>query len=293
MKATNYHFDIGSFKCIAVSDGTMTYAPPTFPPPQTFLFANANTDKLNRILNGYGIKMAEWKEWVSSYACLLINTGKCLILIDTGAGSLASSTGELLENMKQEGVTPEDVQLVILSHAHPDHVGGNLNPEGKPVFTKASYMICKDEWIFWTTGQAERQLGEHGRDTLINIARKNLLPLERNIDLVDREVEIVPGICPIFAPGHTPGLMAISVSSEEQCLLCISDAIIHPVHLIQPDWFGATDVIPEQVIINRLKLLEKAALERSMVMAFHFPFPGLGHINKKDKGWSWQPISIT
>ena len=78
--------------------------------------------------------------------------------------------------------------------------------------------------------------------------------------------------------------MAISVSSEEQHLLCISDAVIHPVHLDQPDWFGATDVIPEQVIINRLKLLEKAALEKSMVMAFHFPFPGLGHINKKGGG---------
>ena len=198
MKTANYHFNYCSFKCVAVSDGTMTYTPPTFPPPPAFLFANADREKLTQILRGHGIKIAEWKEWVSSYACLLIDTGKYLILLDTGAGSLAPGTGRLLENLKQEGVTPEDVQLVILSHAHPDHVGGNLNPEGKPVFTKATYMICKDEWVFWISDQAERQLGEHGGDTLINIARKNLLPLERKIDLVDREVEIVPGICPIL-----------------------------------------------------------------------------------------------
>ncbi|MBN1190168.1 MAG: MBL fold metallo-hydrolase [Dehalococcoidales bacterium] len=293
MKATNYHFNIGSFKCVAVSDGTMTYAPPAFPPPPNFLFVNANTDKLNRILSGHGIKIAEWKEWISSYACLLVDTGKYIVLIDTGAGSLAPSTGRLIENLKQEGVAPGDIHLVILSHAHPDHVGGNLNLEGKPMFARATYMICKNEWAFWISDQAERQLGEHGRDTLINIARKNLLPLERKIDLVDREVEIVPGICPIFVPGHTPGLIAISVSSEEQHLLCLSDAIIHTIHIAQPDWFGATDIIPQQVIINRLKLLEKAALERSMVMAFHFPFPGLGYINRKGEGWEWQPVIKT
>jgi glyoxylase-like metal-dependent hydrolase (beta-lactamase superfamily II) len=286
----NYHFNIGSFRCVAVSDGTMTYAPPMFPPPPVFLFVNADREKLTQVLVKHGINIAEWKEWVSPYTCLLIDTGKYMILVDTGAGSLAQSTGRLLVNLKQEGVVPEDINVVILSHGHPDHVGGNLDAKGQPIFAKARWMICKDEWLFWTSDQAERRLDEHSKAMLINIARTNLLPLNGRIDLVDSEVEIIPGIHSIFAPGHTPGLMAISLASEGEQLLCISDVLIHPVHLSQPDWFSAIDVIPDQVIASRRKILEKAALEKSQVMAFHFPFPGLGHIVKKDQGWRWQPV---
>lgn len=268
----------------------MTYGPPTFPPPPIFLFANADREKLTQILSKHGTKIAEWKEWVSPYTCLLIKSGKYTVLVDTGAGNLAKSTGKLPANLKREGVAPEDIKLVILSHGHPDHVGGNLNAEGQPVFPKARWMICKDEWLFWTSDQAEKQLDQHSKTMLINIARANLLPLQRKIDLVDSEVEIMPGIYAMFAPGHTPGLMALSLASEGQRLLCISDVLIHPVHLAQPDWFSATDVIPDQVAISRRKILEKATLEQSLVMAFHFPFPGLGHTDKQGQRWRWRPV---
>jgi glyoxylase-like metal-dependent hydrolase (beta-lactamase superfamily II) len=287
MNNENYHFNIGSYKCIAISDGTLTYAPPTFPPPAAFLFANADKEKLKKALRDYGIGLTEWTEWISSYTCLFINTGKYRVLVDTGADGLSPSTGRLQINLKKEEITPKDIDLVILTHAHPDHIGGNTNTEGKLAYPKARWVMWKEEWQFWISDQAEKQLAEHGREMLIGIARKNLLPLEKQIDLIDKEMEIIPGIRAIAAPGHTPGLLALSVTSEGDQLLCISDAVIHPIHLAEPEWFAATDVFPDKVFATRNKLLNRAMLEKSLVMAFHFPFPGLGHILQNGKGWQW------
>jgi len=171
MNNENYHFKIGAFGCIALSDGVMTYAPPTFPPPAVFLFCNAPGDRIEKVLRGHNINIHQWIQWTSSYTCLLVNTGKCRVLVDTGAGRLSSSTGKLLDNLKNEGITPDDIDLVILSHAHPDHIGGNISTQGKPVFTNARWVIWEDEWQFWTTEQAESRLDEHSKEILINIAR--------------------------------------------------------------------------------------------------------------------------
>jgi glyoxylase-like metal-dependent hydrolase (beta-lactamase superfamily II) len=286
-----YHFNIGSFKCLAISDGTMTYSPPTFPPPPTFLFTNAENEKLSIALRDYGITIPEWTGWTSSYTCLFINTGKYRVLVDTGAGGLSPGTGKLQINLLKEGISPKDIDLVILTHGHPDHIGGNINNDGKPNYPNARWVMWREEWQFWTSEQAEKQLAEHGREMLIGIARKNLLPLESQIDLIDSEKEIIPGIGVISAPGHTPGMIAVSVMSEGNQLLYISDAVIHPIHLTEPKWFTATDVLPGKVYATRNKLLNRSALEKSLVMAFHFPFPGLGHILQKDKSWQWQSVT--
>jgi glyoxylase-like metal-dependent hydrolase (beta-lactamase superfamily II) len=289
MEGANYHFTIGAFKCVAVSDGTMTYAPPMMPPPASLLFANADRREVEPILAGQGIDIRQWTEWVSPYTCLLIDTRDLLILVDTGAGNLASTTGRLLENLKLEGVAPQDISIVVLSHAHPDHLGGNLDSEGTPTFAKATYMIAKNEWDFWTSGLAERRLGEHGH-MLIEIARNNLLPFQGRVHLMDQATEIVRGIHTFFAPGHTPGLMALSVASEGDRLTYVSDVVVHPVHLMRPDWFCATDVTPAEVVLTRQKILDQAAFQGSLVMAFHFPFPGIGRVTRRAVGWEWQPV---
>lgn len=292
MNNNTYGFNIGSFRCLAVSDGVMTYAPPTFPPPPDFLFANADRKELSRLLGEMGIDIAAWHQWTSSYNCLFVDTGKHKVLIDTGAGSLGPNTGKLVPNLASAGVSPEDIDLVVLTHGHPDHIGGNLDAEGKPVFPRARWVMCQDEWSFWTSDQAEQQLDKRSGNILINIARSKLLPLKGKIDLLREEDDILPGIRPVFTPGHTPGLMALSITSEGQRLLCLSDAVLHPLHITQPAWHAATDVFPDQVVAGRWKLLSRAALENSLVMAFHFPFPGLGYIRRVNEGWRWQESLI-
>lgn len=288
-----YRFKVGTFECMAVSDGTLTYAPPTFPPPATFLFANAPRERLERALSEHRIQPEQWLAWVSPYVCVVVNTGEHLVLVDTGANGLAPSTGKLLPNLKAAGIAPEDIDMVILTHGHPDHIGGNTDAEGKLAFSKARHVMWKDEWDFWTSGQAEVKLDEHVKDVLLGFARKNLPPIRDRLDLVDQEREIVPGIRAVAAPGHTPGHMALVISSEGEQLLCVSDTVLHPIHLEQPEWCAAVDSAPGQVVSTRRRLLKRAVTEKALVAAFHFPFPGLGHIVQKGEGWRWQPIQTT
>ena len=84
--------------------------------------------------------------------------------------------------------------------------------------------------------------------------------------------------------------MALAISSGGEQLLCISDAVLHPVHIEQPEWCAAVDFAPEQVVATRDRLLSRAAAEKALVLAFHFPFPGLGHVVRREEGWQWQPI---
>jgi glyoxylase-like metal-dependent hydrolase (beta-lactamase superfamily II) len=244
-----FRFETGKLKAIAVSDGTLTYVPPAFPPPATLLFANAPRDRLEQVLLEHHLQPEQWIEWTSPYICLVVNTGDHLVLVDTGAGGLAPTTGRLLQNLQAEGIAPQDIDTVILTHGHPDHIGGNTDAEGRPAFPNARYIIWKAEWEFWTSEQAEQGLDELVRELLLRVACANLPPIQGKVDLFDREEEIVPGILAIPAPSHTPGHMALEISSEGEQLLCISDAALHPIHMEHP--YGAAGMVSSSRFCSR------------------------------------------
>jgi len=291
MNNESYSFKIGAFNCIAVSDGSHTYAPPNFPPPSTLLFANAPGDILGQVLAGYGLSPESWMEWNSPYICLYVDTGEHRVLVDTGAGNLAPTTGKLIQNLNACGITPPDIDTVIITHVHPDHAGGITDDNGKLLFSEARYFLWRTKWDFWTSGQAAKTLDEHSGEVLLQIARKNLPPIKERLELLDSEIEIVPGIQAISTPGHTPGHMAVMISSGNEKLLCVSDVVLHPAHLEQPDWSCIFDIDPRQVVVTRKQLLDRAAAEKILVAAFHFPFPGLGYIVRQGETWSWQSIN--
>ena len=109
--------------------------------------------------------------------------------MDTGAGSLDPNTGKLLQNLRGNGIPPEDIDIVILTHGHPDHIGGNII-EGKPAFPNARFFMWKDEWDFWTSEPVELKAENHVKELLIKVARENLLPIEDQLDLINKETEI-------------------------------------------------------------------------------------------------------
>jgi glyoxylase-like metal-dependent hydrolase (beta-lactamase superfamily II) len=283
MNSSSYRFTVGMFECFAVSDGKNVYTDPA-----PLLFANALTAQLEQALQAYHIQLAKWVEWTSTYTCLLIATGTHNVLVDTGAGGLAS-TGMLPQNLRAIGVIPEAIDTVVLTHGHPDHIGGTIDALGNQVFPHARFVMWRTDWEFWTM-PVERAHGDPMLEFMVPFAHEHLLPLQDRIDLLDHESEIVPGVHAIAAPGHTPGHLALAIESGDQHLLHLADAVGHPIHVEHPEWFMSVDILPEQAVTTRRQLLQRAVAEQSLVSAFHLPFPGLGYIIPADERWQWQPL---
>jgi glyoxylase-like metal-dependent hydrolase (beta-lactamase superfamily II) len=167
-----------------------------------------------------------------------------------------------------------------------------VDSEGKPAFPNARYVMWKEEWEFWTAAPDLSALSvpDWITQVLLKFAAENLPPIEGQLDLVDAETEIVPGIDAVATPGHTPGHMAVSISSRGQRLLCTGDVALHPIHLEQPDWYAAVDLAPDQALASRRRSADIAVAEQALVQAFHFPFPGLGHVVQRGDAWQWQPV---
>jgi hypothetical protein len=120
---------VGASECIAISDRAFTYKSPTFPPPAAFLFANAPKESLEQALRAHDLKPEKRVECTSPYICALIKTRKHRVLVDKGVGDLSPNRGRLLENLNAEGVSPVDVDTVILTHGHPNHIDGSTSVE--------------------------------------------------------------------------------------------------------------------------------------------------------------------
>jgi glyoxylase-like metal-dependent hydrolase (beta-lactamase superfamily II) len=215
-----------------------------------------------------------------------------VVLVDTGLGGVLPTTGKLMSNLEAERVHPEDIDVVILTHGHGDHIGGNLDSEGKPAFPNARYVMWREEWDFWTQEPDLSPLGldEQRKQFLIDLARNNLLPIQNQIQLVESNTEIVSGIEVTANPGHTPGLMAVSIRSGNSELVCISDLALHPIHLEHPEWIADVDLDQKNVLKSRRSFFSRLAEQGPLVFAFHFPFPGLGHIIEMGESWQWKPI---
>jgi glyoxylase-like metal-dependent hydrolase (beta-lactamase superfamily II) len=291
MDAGSFRFGVGEFECLSVSDGALNY------PPES-LFSNVPLERVEEALRERNLPTAQV---MTPYSCLFVDTGEHRVLVDAGAGDLGahaalmfpgldhstSVTGLLLENLRAAGIEPSEIDTVIITHAHPDHVGGMLDEEERLVFSDARYFIMQEEWDFWNSDDAMA----NARTFMVDTARRNLDPLEDRLTFVGDTSEIVPGVRVVATFGHTPGHMALSMASGGERLLHVSDAVLHPLHLEYPEWTPVFDMLPEQASASKRRIFDLAAEENALVFAHHFPpFPNLGDVRKQEQRWQWQPI---
>ena len=256
MIEAGFRYDVGDIKCTVFSDGTL----------------------VSQELGG---------EDVFGLNCLFVDSGDHKILIETGSGEgFQPTAGRLLHNLEAAGISCSDIDIIIFSHCHIDHVSGTCDSQGKPIFPNARYITTKSEWTYLEMEPGTNEM----QNFFFDYARKNLLPLADLFDLAEDNTEVLPGIKFISAPGHTTGNSMVEITSGENRLLCIGDIVHSQLEFVEPEHASLFDVAPEQALDTRARILSDAARSGVLVFACHFQFPGLGYIKQKGDVFTWQPI---
>jgi glyoxylase-like metal-dependent hydrolase (beta-lactamase superfamily II) len=288
-----YRFRLGEYEATVVSDGRLPLGKPepAFPasPPDeivsllqdNFLPPDAATLEQN---------------------ALILNTGQQLILFDTGMGDsmgvdgkmFGPTTGRLLGNMRASGIQPEQIDLVILSHAHSDHCWALVDADGRRNFPNAQVALSEADLRYWTDDGNKR--GPAFMTTFIDGAKKNLSAYRDRMVMVRDGGEVASGITALSAPGHTVGHTCYAITSAGQTMVYTGDLAHHHILLLQrPLWEFSFDTDPKQSAQTRSRMLDRLANDKHMVLSYHFPWPGLGHVVRSGDAYRWaaEPMNLT
>ncbi len=225
----------------------------------------------------------------------IVNFGDRMVLFDTGMGTskaFGPTTGRLLKSMTEAGIKATDIDAIVCSHAHIDHIGGIVDDGGKPLFPNAQVYISQADFDFWTD---EGKLGSPLKDFVLH-ARKNLMPVRDKMVFFKDGQEFLPGITAMAAPGHTVGHHIFMVQSAGKSFAFLGDLTHHAVLLLErPRMEFAYDTDPKQAAATRVRLLETLVANKTPVMSYHFAWPGYGHIVKAGDGFRYlaAPMNMT
>lgn len=282
-----YRFAIGGIAGTVVSDGAGSF--PVWP-----VFAsNSDEAGVTALLDRNFI--APPVAQVTSNI-LVLDTGTERVMIDTGAGATFGPTfGRLKANLAAAGIDPGSITVIALTHGHSDHIAGLTEADGTLVFPNARYVMVDAEFDYWTGTAFESDIGgsalpDEFKAMLIGAAKANLPAIAERTTMVKPGGEIVSGVSFVAAPGHTPAHSAVLVESEGVQLLHTADVVHNPITGLQrPEWTPIFDSDPTTAVATRKAIADRAAAERLLVLAYHFPFPALGHVERVESAYRWVP----
>src|SRR5580704_7038534 len=289
-----YRYKVGDYECTSINDGARS-----FPLPDKWV---TNVPKDEALAAAEAAYMPKGMVTVP-FNPQLINTGSKLVLIDCGNGIATfeptkGAVGRTLQNLAAAGVDPKSIDIVLISHLHPDHTNGIRALDGSMAFPNAEIMVPAKEWEFWMSedNAAKAQSNEMMKNYFANV-KKVYNGIESKVTKYEWGKEVAPGITSISTPGHTPGHTSFAVQSGTSKILIQSDVTNIPeLFLRNPDWHVAFDVDGDLAQQTRHKFYDMAVAEKMTVVGFHFTFPSVGHVEKDGNKYrlipsAWNPTT--
>jgi glyoxylase-like metal-dependent hydrolase (beta-lactamase superfamily II) len=277
-----YRFKLGAFELTAVSDGPLQTGPAA-----GGLFTETTKEDMAKVLADNFLPA---DTVAMEQNALVVNTGNQLVLIDTGMGAfkmMGNDSGRLITNLKAAGINPADVDAILLTHAHADHCFGLVAADGSRVFPNAQVYITQADYDFWTD---EAKVSHPQIGQFVAATRKHLMPQRERIAFIKDEQEVVPGIQAIAAPGHTVGHVAFMVTSQSQSICNVGDLVHHHIiSLATPRKEFAYDTDGKLGVTSRLKALDMLAGLKIPLIAYHFPWPGIGYVGRQNDAYRYFP----
>ncbi|EEX08545.1 metallo-beta-lactamase family protein [Ruegeria lacuscaerulensis ITI-1157] len=208
----------------------------------------------------------------------LVDTGAELILFDTGLGQ-----GGIQKALADAGVSPDDIDVVVLTHMHPDHIGG-MTTNDAPTFANARYVTAATEYDFWSAQEAGNRVGD--------MVAAKVTPMAEKMTFVEDGAEVAPGITAMAAFGHTPGHMVYHLESNGQRLILTADLANHYVwSFAHPEWEVQFDMDKAAATASRRKVLGMLAADKIPMIGYHMPFPAAGFVEPRGEGFRFVPVS--
>lgn len=275
-----YRMTLGSLQITSLLDG---YAPLT-----SEAFLGAPEDEIAAILESVALG-TDLPTPVQAY---VINSGERTYLVDAGTGASSAfgpTLGRVVANLEASGITPDQIDAVILTHAHTDHAEGLVDAEGNAVFANAEIVLHEAEHGFWFDDAALSQAPDAAKP-LFESARKSLTPYAERTRMAANGEEIFPGIVLEEAPGHTPGHSVLRVASGDEQMLIAGD-IMHnfAIHTARPETGFGFDLDAEQAAQSRIRVFDMISADNMLIAATHVPFPSFGRVLRDGDAYRWVP----
>jgi len=286
-----YRYRIGDFEVTAVTDGAVTS-----PLAENYV-VNVKRQEVSAALAAAN-RPADTV--TVPYTPIVVNTGAKLVVIDTGQGEAAferlkGAAGQFQRNLVAAGIDRNVVDAVVISHFHGDHVNGLLTADNRPAFPNAEILVPRIEWAFWMDdGEMSRAPAGRMQDLFRN-NRRVFDALGRKVTPYDWDRDVVPGIEAVGTPGHSPGHTSYVIASSAGRVFVQSDVTNIPVLFARnPGWHAAADQDPQRAEATRRRVYDMIVAEKMPVQGFHYPFPGLAHLEKAGDGYRetlvpWNP----
>jgi glyoxylase-like metal-dependent hydrolase (beta-lactamase superfamily II) len=274
-----YRFKLGTIEITAVSDGTLAF-------PAETLWGDRAEDARGLLTSTFQSSSPVGLQ----INTILVNTGDKLVLIDAGCGvdKFQKTAGGLIGNLAAAGYAPGDIDTILFTHAHFDHLWGISDHENASLlFPSAEFVASEAEVAFWSAPEWANKVSPALKPL---VTQANLKLASPRLRLIKAAAEVVPGVTTFDTAGHTPGHISVHVSSGSDEMLLTGDVVVNSaVSFLHPEWPFGFDMDVPLATKSRMAFLDRAAADKTLVGSYHLPFPGFGHVVREGSGYRWLP----